>query len=161
MNAITPQDSLRIGVDIGGTFTDCVILAQSGRRLTTKALTTPNDPALGVLDCLDHAGEALSCAVPDLLARTTAFVHGTTVGTNALAQRRGARTGLLMTRGHEQTITIGRVRQKIMGLSEREKTHITHLSKAEPPIVAPEDIRAITEGINTHGNVAARFFRLT
>jgi len=153
MNAISPQESLRIGVDIGGTFTDCVILAQSGRRLTTKALTTPDDPANGVLDCLNFAAEALSSPVPELLARTTAFVHGTTVGTNALAQRRGARTGLLMTRGHEQTITIGRVRQKIMGLSEREKTHITHLSKADPPIVAPEDIRAVTERIDVNGNV--------
>ena len=153
MNAITPQESLRIGGDIGGTFTDCVILAQSGRRLTTKALTTPGDPADGVLDCLNIAAEAMSSTVPDLLARTTAFVHGTTVGTNALAQRRGARTGLLMTRGHEQTITIGRVRQKIMGLSEREKTHITHLSKADPPIVAPEDIRAVTERIDVNGDV--------
>ena len=153
MNAISPQENLRIGVDIGGTFTDCVILAQSGRRLTTKALTTPDDPARGVLDCLESAAAALSSSVPDLLARTTAFVHGTTVGTNALAQRRGARTGLLMTRGHEQTITIGRVRQKIMGLSEREKTHITHLSKANPPIVAPEDIRAVTERIDVNGNV--------
>jgi N-methylhydantoinase A len=153
MNVITPQESLRIGVDIGGTFTDCVILAESGRRLTTKALTTPDDPARGVLDCLNIAAEAVSASVPDLLARTTAFVHGTTVGTNALAQRRGARTGLLMTRGHEQTITIGRVRQKIMGLSEREKTHITHLSKADPPIVAPEDIRAVTERVDTNGQV--------
>jgi N-methylhydantoinase A len=153
MNAIAPQEGLRIGVDIGGTFTDCVILAQSGRRLTTKALTTPSDPTDGVLDCLNFAAEILSSTVPDLLTRTTAFVHGTTVGTNTLAQRRGARTGLLMTRGHEQTITIGRVRQKIMGLSEREKTHITHLSKADPPIVAPEDIRAVTERIDVNGDV--------
>ena len=153
MDAITPQESLRIGVDIGGTFTDCVILAQSGRRLTTKALTTPDDPAGGVLDCLNIAAEDLSSTVPELLARTTVFVHGTTVGTNALAQRHGARTGLLMTRGHEQTITIGRVRQKIMGLSEREKTHITHLSKADPPIVAPEDIRPVTERVDTNGQV--------
>ena len=153
MNAISPQESLRIGVDIGGTFTDAVILAQSGRRLTTKALTTPDDPANGVLDCLNFAAEALSSSVPELLVRTTVFVHGTTVGTNALAQRRGARTGLLMTRGHEQTITIGRVRQKIMGLSEREKTHITHLSKADPPIVAHEDIRPVTERIDVNGNV--------
>ena len=159
MNAITPQESLRIGVDIGGTFTDCVILAQSGRRLTTKALTTQDDPANGVLHCLDFAAEVLSCSVADLLARTTAFVHGTTVGTNTLAQRRGARTGLLMTRGHEQTITIGRVRQKIMGLSEREKTHITHLAKAYPPIVAPEDIRPVTERIDTNGKVVVALDR--
>jgi N-methylhydantoinase A len=58
-----------------------------------------------------------------------------------------------MTRGHEQTIIIGRVKQKITGLSERQKTHITHLAKADPPIVAPEDIRAVSERIDVDGDV--------
>jgi N-methylhydantoinase A len=147
------NETLRIGVDIGGTFTDCVILGESGARLTTKALTTPDDPAQGVIDGLEQAAAALGAPLSELLARTATFVHGTTVGTNALAQRRGARTGLLMTRGHEQTITIGRVKQKIMGLSEREKTHLTHLFKANPPIVAPEDIRAVSERIDARGDI--------
>jgi N-methylhydantoinase A len=58
-----------------------------------------------------------------------------------------------MTRGHEQTIIIGRVRQKITGLSEREKIHVTHLHKADPPIVAPEDIRGVAERIDARGRV--------
>ena len=151
--ALPADETVRIGVDIGGTFTDCVIVGASGRRLTTKSLTTPDDPANGVIDCLNAAATALAIDLEGLLQRAEAVVHGTTVGTNALAQRRGARTGLLMTRGHEQTITIGRVRQKITGLSEREKIHITHLSKASPPIVAPEDIRAVTERIDVAGTV--------
>jgi N-methylhydantoinase A len=130
-----------------------VVLGESGHRVTTKALTTPGDPGRGVLDGLDLAARELGVAPEDLLARTVAFVHGTTVGTNALAQRRGARTGLLMTRGHEQTIIIGRVRQKITGLSEREKIHVTHLHKAEPPIVAPEDIRGVAERLDARGAV--------
>jgi N-methylhydantoinase A len=153
MVAIPKQDKLRIGVDIGGTFTDCVVLGDSGARLTVKSLTTPENPAAGVIDCLNLVAERLATPLPAILGRTTTFVHGTTVGTNTLAQRRGARTGLLMTQGHEQTITIGRVKQKIMGLSERQKTHITHLSKADPPIVAPEDIRAVTERVDSHGKV--------
>lgn len=147
------NEKLRIGVDIGGTFTDCVLVGESGARLTTKSLTTPDDPAQGVIDGLEQAAAELGTPLRALLERTVTFVHGTTVGTNALAQRRGGRTGLLMTRGHEQTITIGRVKQKIMGLTEREKTHLTHLFKADPPIVAPEDIRAVDERIDARGDV--------
>jgi N-methylhydantoinase A len=121
--------------------------------VTTKALTTPDDPGRGVLDGLDLAAREVGATTEDLLARTAVFVHGTTVGTNALAQRRGARTGLLMTRGHEQSITIGRVRQKITGLSEREKIHVSHLHKADPPIVAPEDIRGVVERLDARGAV--------
>ena len=153
MNMIPEGEKLRIGVDIGGTFTDCVILGESGRRLTTKALTTPDDPSRGVIDGLEAAAAEMGTPFSAMLARTTVFVHGTTVGTNALAQRRGARTGLLMTRGHEHTFLIGRVKQKVTGLSERQKTHITHLHKAEPPIVAPEDVRAVTERIDAEGEI--------
>jgi len=143
----------RIAVDIGGTFTDCVVLDDRGRRLTTKALTTPEDPAEGVVSCLGLAAADMDADVTEVLRRTAAFVHGTTIGTNTLVQRRGARTGLLMTRGHEQTITIGRVRQKVMGLSEREKIHLTHLRKADPPIVQPEDIYPVTERLDVTGRV--------
>jgi N-methylhydantoinase A len=147
------ERAFRIAVDIGGTFTDCVVLDDRGRRLTTKALTTPDDPAEGVVTCVRLTAEALSLEVGALLRQTVAFVHGTTIGTNTLVQRRGARTGLLMTRGHEQTITIGRVRQKVMGLSEREKIHLTHLTKADPPLVQPEDIRGVTERLDVNGRV--------
>lgn len=135
------------------------MLDQHGRRLTTKALTTPEDPAEGVVRCVEIAARDLATGVGDVLRRTVAFVHGTTIGTNTLVQRRGARTGLLMTRGHEQTITIGRVRQKVMGLSEREKIHLTHLHKAEPPIVHPEDIRPVTERVDVNGHVLVRLDR--
>ncbi len=148
--------SLRIAVDIGGTFTDCVIQGESGFRFVSKALTTKQDPSLGVIDCLIAAAARLQVDVRQLVERTTAFVHGTTVGTNALTERRGVRTGLLMTKGHEQTMIIGRVRQKVTGLSEREKIHVTHLGKADPPIIAPEDIQPVTERIDRNGTVIVR-----
>jgi N-methylhydantoinase A/oxoprolinase/acetone carboxylase beta subunit len=150
---MTKDVTFRIAVDIGGTFTDCVVLPSQGQRVTTKALTTTGNQAQGVIDCLELAGPAFGISVSEMMRRTVVFVHGTTVGTNALAERRGARTGLLMTRGHEQAITIGRVRQKVMGLSEREKTHVTHLNKADPPIIDPEDIRGITERVDANGRV--------
>jgi hypothetical protein len=146
-------EMVRMAVDIGGTFIDVVVLCESGRRVTAKALTTPDDPERGVLDGRELAAREFGATGSELLGRAVAFVHGTTVGTNALVQRRGARTGLLMTRGHEQTIIIGRVRQKITGLSEREKIHVTHLHKADPPIVAPEDIRGVAERIDARGRV--------
>lgn len=150
------KDGLRIAVDIGGTFTDCVMLSESGERLTAKSLTTYDDPSRGVIDCLDMAAQRLGIDTGTLVARATEFVHGTTVGTNALTERRGARTGMLMTKGHEETITIGRARQKVIGLSEREKTHVTHLEKASPPIVLPEDIRGVLERIDRDGHVIVK-----
>ena len=60
MVAIPEQDKLRIGVDIGGTFTDCVVLGDSGARLTVKSLTTPENPAAGVIDCLNLVAERLA-----------------------------------------------------------------------------------------------------
>lgn len=152
---MTIDERLRIAVDIGGTFTDCVIVGDRGTRLNTKALTTSDDPVRGVFDCLALASDRLAMSLWEILAATHTFVHGTTVGTNALVERRGARTGLLMTKGHEETFQIGRVRQKVAGLSEREKTHITHLSKAEPPIIDPFDVRGIVERIDARGQVVA------
>ena len=147
------EGELKIAVDIGGTFTDCVMIGATGERLTAKALTTHDDPSRGVIDCLEMAAARLGVDVGMLVTRANLFVHGTTVGTNALAERRGARTGLLMTLGHEQSITIGRARQKVVGLSEREKIHVTHLDKADPPIVAPRDIRGVVERIDRDGRV--------
>ncbi len=146
-------EALRIAVDVGGTFTDCVLQGDAGFRFVSKALTTKHDPSLGVVACLTAAASRLGVEVAELVSRTTAFVHGTTVGTNALTERRGVTTGLLMTRGHEQTIIIGRVRQKVTGLSEREKIHVTHLSKARPPVIRPEHIKPVTERIDKNGDI--------
>ena len=142
------DQQFRIAIDIGGTFTDCVLLSSTGERLTTKALTTTGDPSKGVIDSLEIAATRMKVPLAELMTHTQAFVHGTTVGTNALAERRGARTGLLMTRGHHDAIIVGRARQKVTGISEREKTHVTHLNKADPPIIAPEDIRPVTERVD-------------
>ena len=150
---MSADTNFRIAIDIGGTFTDGVALSSNGQRITAKALTTTGDPSQGVVDCLEIIASMLDTTLADLVSRTVTFVHGTTVGTNALVERRGARTGLLMTRGHEQAITIGRVRQKVTGLSEREKIHVTHLNKADPPIIRHEDIRPVTERIDATGEV--------
>jgi len=93
--------ALRIGIDIGGTFTDLVALDEAtGTLVDTKALSTPHDLLLGILRCVDQAGARLSdCRL---------VIHGTTIGINALMERKGARTGLITTEGFRDVLEIGR-----------------------------------------------------
>jgi N-methylhydantoinase A len=96
---------VRIGIDIGGTFTDFLLIdSATGSFTVHKALTTPQDPSQAVLEglkfLLDRAGVA-----PTAL---TQIVHGTTLVTNALIERKGAVTGLLTTRGFRDAVEIGR-----------------------------------------------------
>lgn len=147
------MSTYRIGIDVGGTFTDCVVQDARGRTLVTKAPTTPANPANGIFDALRLAAEALGLSLSAFLTRAGTFVHGSTIGTNTMIERTGAVTGLLTTRGHEDTIIIGRVRQKVAGLSEREKTHAARLDKADPPLVPRELIRGIAERVDYAGRV--------
>jgi N-methylhydantoinase A len=94
----------RIGVDVGGTFTDVVAVDDSGRTVLEKAPTTPDDPSIGVLDGLALLAQKLGRDRAALLAETERIVHGTTVATNALLERKGARVGLLTTEGHRDVI---------------------------------------------------------
>ena len=91
--------SARVAIDIGGTFTD-VVLARAGRRHTTKVLTTYQDPALAVMTGLRQVLQeaALTPAGVGLI------LHGTTLATNALIERRGARTALITTQGHRDVL---------------------------------------------------------
>ena len=70
MVVIPQNDELRVGVDIGGTFTDCVVLSETGARLTVKSLTTPDNPAQGVIDCLHLVATQLAVPLADVLGRT-------------------------------------------------------------------------------------------
>ncbi len=96
--------SWAIGIDVGGTFTDVVGCDSAGRMVLAKAASTPADQSAGVLDGLRLLAAALELDLPGLLAATTRIVHGTTVATNALLERKGARVGLLTTAGHRDVI---------------------------------------------------------
>ena len=93
--------ALRIGIDIGGTFTDLVALDEAtGAVVDTKALSTPQDLLQGILSCVDQAGARLEdCRLA---------IHGTTIGINALLEGKGARTGLITTEGFRDVLEIGR-----------------------------------------------------
>src|ERR1700745_682817 len=88
---------LRIAIDTGGTFTDCVYL-DAGQLRVLKLRSKPDNPAEAVLECLRRIGELQH---PELR-------HGTTVGTNAMLERKGARVAFVTTAGFEDTIAIGR-----------------------------------------------------
>jgi N-methylhydantoinase A len=95
---------LRVGIDVGGTFTDLVAVDESGRVTLAKSASTPADPSIGVLDGIGLLAQELSLGTAALLARTEVIVHGTTVATNALLERKGATVGMLTTAGHRDIV---------------------------------------------------------
>jgi N-methylhydantoinase A len=94
----------RIGIDVGGTFTDLVAVDPSGRAILAKVASTPRDPSIGVLAGLANLAQVLGLSTDRLFAETERIVHGTTVATNALLEKKGARVGLLTTEGHRDVL---------------------------------------------------------
>jgi N-methylhydantoinase A len=94
----------RIGIDVGGTFTDLVAIDEGGLTTLAKVPSTPDDPSLGVLDGLSQLAGRLGLNRTTLLRDTDRVVHGTTVATNALLEHKGARLGLLTTEGHRDVV---------------------------------------------------------
>src|SRR5437879_10626096 len=124
-----------IGIDTGGTFTDCVVMDAGGRLVTAKAPSTPDDFSEGVMESLRLAGERLGLSTEALLRRTARLALGTTVGTNALLQRRGARVGLITTKGHRDVIHIMRGARGVPGLASEKVLHFPESNKPDPPLV--------------------------
>ncbi|MCO6418109.1 hydantoinase/oxoprolinase family protein [Siccirubricoccus sp. KC 17139] len=94
----------RIGIDVGGTFPDVVGIASDGSQTLAKAASTPADQSEGVVNGLANLAKALGLDLATLLGRTERIVHGTTVATNALLEKKGARLALLTTEGHRDVI---------------------------------------------------------
>ena len=100
----------RVAVDIGGTFTDIALFTDSGLIHQGKISSTPDDPSVAVIDGVGQLLAELSVA-PSAIAEV---LHGTTVGSNIILQRKGARTGLITTRGFRDVLEIGRIRMPDM-----------------------------------------------
>ena len=95
----------RLGCDIGGTFTDFVLLDdQTGEIKTGKCLTTPRDPS----DAVEEGIRALEATTPDFVGKLDELIHGTTLVINSIIERKGARTGLITTKGFRDILEIGR-----------------------------------------------------
>ena len=93
-----------IGVDVGGTYTDLVATDETGRTIFAKSPSTPADQSIGVMAGLEELARRLGVTRADMLAATDRLVHGTTVATNALLERKGAKVALLTTEGHRDVV---------------------------------------------------------
>lgn len=98
--------SYRIGIDVGGTFTDFELLGHDDLRLVHKTSSTPDDPSRGVVTGLEEIAAQLELDLLAFLAQVDVIVHGTTVTTNAVLTRRGAKTGLLVTQGFRDVLAL-------------------------------------------------------
>ncbi len=142
----------KVGVDTGGTFTDAVVLDDKGGVTTGKSLTTYHDFSEGVANALTVAAEKLGRTLEQLLNETVAFAYGTTIGTNAIATRRGARVGMITTRGCRDVIHIARGLSRWTGLPEMEAKHMA--ATVEPEPLVPKDlIGEVSERVDSVGNV--------
>jgi N-methylhydantoinase A/oxoprolinase/acetone carboxylase beta subunit len=131
-----------IGVDIGGTFTDVVCRLEDGSVRIAKIPTTGGDPSRAVLTALEMAQRSWGLEATDI----TRFVHGTTVATNAVLERKGARIGLITTEGFRDVLEIGRqMRHQMYDLVLRPET---------PVFLAPRRFRKeVVERIDARGQV--------
>ncbi|MCH8056099.1 MAG: hydantoinase/oxoprolinase family protein [Deltaproteobacteria bacterium] len=144
-----------VGVDIGGTFTDCVVVDDEGTITIGKALSTPPDFSVGAVNSVREAGKNLGLHNEgELLRSTSVFFHACTIGENTLITRSGAKTGLITTKGFPETILMMRV--KITeGLTETESAHFSALRKPDP-IVSRPLIEEVSERIDYKGSTLIR-----
>jgi N-methylhydantoinase A len=134
----------RIGIDVGGTFTDLVAIDAGGGATLAKVPSTPEDPSLGVLDGLAALAAKLGHDRAALLGDTERIVHGTTVATNALLELKGARTGLLTTQGHRDVVE----------MREGLKDDRYNLRVAPPVQLVPRHLRlGVRERLRADGRI--------
>ena len=135
---------LTIGIDVGGTFTDLVAIDESGRAVFAKSLSTPADQSIGVMAGLDELARRLDLTREAMLARARHLIHGTTVATNALLERKGAKVALLTTEGHRDVIE----------MREGLKGNRYDLRSPPPEPLAPRELRfGVRERLRANGEV--------
>ncbi len=130
----------RIGIDVGGTFTDLVLTDSAAVTRVVKVPSVPADPSRGVIAALERLADTLGASVPDVLRDCALFVHGSTVATNRMLEGKGAKVGLLTTAGFRDALEIRR------GLREDQWNH----RKPYAPVLVPRYLR---QGIG--GRIAA------
>ena len=128
-------ESIRLGIDIGGTFTDFVIFSkETGHIYSYKVLSTPQNPAYAVLNGLKQLG----------ISNKIQIIHGSTVATNALLERKGAKTALITTQGFKDILSIGR----------QNRAALYDWTNPQPlPIVPPELCFEVSERVDCYGEI--------
>jgi N-methylhydantoinase A len=147
--------SWAIGVDIGGTFTDCVGIDPQGQLHYAKAISThDSDVAEGVLNALDQLAQSTGTSTQELLGQTARLGHGTTIGTNLLVERRGANVGLITTAGHRDALSMMRGAGRTAGIPIDRVFDVRATSKPEP-LVPRGAIAEVHERVAADGAVVA------
>ena len=138
-----PAAPWRIGVDVGGTFTDMVLADANGTIHTFKVPSVPSDPSEGVMRVVQAATDASELTLRSLLESCNLFVHGSTVATNTMLEGQGATVGLLTTRGFRDSLEIRR------GFRENQWDH----RRPFPPVLVPRYLRLPVGGrIDRYGD---------
>jgi len=134
----------KIGIDVGGTFTDFLLTSADGTSKIYKVLSTPDDPSEGLMNGLAEMALAQNLPLKDFIRQITTIVHGTTVTTNAVLTRRGATTGLLTTKGVRDALEMRR------GI--REEQYNNRYTNVEP--LVPRHLRhPVEERLDFRGDV--------
>jgi N-methylhydantoinase A len=135
----------QVGCDIGGTFTDVVVADSEGRVYTDKADTTHDELTLGVVAALENVAGQIGIGVDEVLSATTRFINGTTIVTNSIAELRGARVGLITTKGMGDIMRIAR--------SPRNPQRDHHLQGNVPDLVERNHIVEVEERVDKTGSI--------
>lgn len=141
------QKDWLIGVDVGGTFTDGVLLRRGEAPLIVKTPTNIADPVAGLMGCLDAIAESVSVTKRELLARTIKLGYGTTQAANLIVEGKGAKVGFITTRGFKDTLIVAEIGRERIGMD---------LTASRPPSLVPRSlIFEVRERIDAYGREIA------
>ena len=134
----------KLGIDVGGTFTDFILISGIGDTIVHKTLSTPGDPSIGVLNGIRDLSEIIKVDLEEFVGRIETIVHGTTVATNALLTLKGAKTALVTTKGFRDALEMRR--------GVREEQYNNHYHNVIP--LVPRYLRlTVDERIDAQGNI--------
>ncbi len=152
--------SFRVGVDVGGTFTDFLVSGAGRTARVYKSSTTPDNPTIGFFNGLEQAARDENCTLDEFLKKVDTIVHGTTITTNAVLTGTGAKTGFLTTKGFRDVLNMRR------GMKERQFERYS----PPAPLIPRHLVRVAEERTNVDGKIvtdlneqdvrdAAKFFK--
>ncbi len=134
-----------VGIDIGGTFTDGILIDGQGRVHHFKTPSVPSNPSEAFMQCLTKAARFLDISLENLLPRISKLSYGNTIATNALLEHKVAKTGLITTRGFRDVLAIARIGREYLGIDLQ--------CQRPDPLVPRSRIEEITERVDSRGEV--------
>jgi N-methylhydantoinase A len=141
-----------VGVDIGGTFTDCVCATPVGRTHIGKSPSTPTAFEDGFIGSLESVARQLGLSTQGFVQETRAIYHGCTVGTNALVEGRTPKVGLIATAGHSESLSFMQGGGRLLNMPAEYVAHVAGHDKP-PPLVDPNLVREVPERVSASGEI--------